>query len=288
MGTLNSEVVAEQVYEAIRHCATHLRADVLDAVTRALETEASPRGRRVLESVVENAAIAAADGVPLCQDTGSVWVDLEVGPDQVVPGNIFTGVDEAVARAYADGRLRYSIVKDALVDRVNTNTNAPAFCELHLREKPGATLTVMLKGGGSDNASLVSMMTPGAGHQGIIQTVTDWVRLKAANACPPLVLGIGVGGTFDTVVHLAKMALLRPVGIPNPNPEMAAFEAELLASVNELGIGPAGLGGATTALGVAVNTAPCHIAALPLAVNMGCIATRSVTVELVGGAEIHG
>ena len=277
---MTAEGVARAVYEAIRHCATHLRADVLDAVQRAAARETDERALSVLNSVLENAAIAAREGLPLCQDTGSVWVSVEAGPDQQIPGTLFAGVDDAVARAYSDGRLRYSIVADALVDRRNTDTNTPAFCELHLRKEPGATLSVMLKGGGSDNASLLTMLTPGVGRDGVLEAVINQVHAKAANACPPLVVGIGIGGTFDTVAHLAKRALLRPVGTLNPNPMVAAFESEVLTAVNATGIGPAALGGHTTALGVAIETAPCHIAALPVAINMGCIALRSTTIEL--------
>ncbi len=282
---LNADTVAACAYDAIRHCATHLRPDMLAAVREALIRETSPRARSVLQSVIDNAAIAANDGVPLCQDTGSVWIDVEIGPDQCLPGDLFSNIDAAVARAYDEGRLRYSIVADALVDRRNTETNAPAFCEIHLRPEPGARLSVMLKGGGSDNASRVAMLVPGVGRAGILETVVSWVRQKAANACPPLFIGIGVGGTFDTVAHLAKTALLRPIGTPNADREVAAFEQELLAAVNATGIGPAALGGDTTALGVAINTAPCHIAALPMAINMGCIALRSASIELTEAAN---
>ena len=279
---LDAETVGEAVYDAIRQCAVTLRPDFRKAVEAARE-EAAPESREagVLDRILENARIGATDGVPICQDTGSVWVCLEVGESLAVPGNIFSRVNDAVARAYTDGRLRMSLVRDALFDRANTGDNTPAFCELKLVPGDSATLHVLLKGGGSDNASRVVMLPPGAGADSVRRVVLDCVREKAANACPPLVIGLGVGATFDKVAGLAKHALLREVGSSAARAEAAAFEEELLAEVNALGIGPAALGGAPTALAVHLETAPCHIAALPVAVNMGCCAMRSASVQLV-------
>ena len=279
---LDAETVGEAVYDAIRQCAVTLRPDFQKAVEAARE-EAAPESREagVLDRILENARIGATDGVPICQDTGSVWVCLEVGESLAVPGNIFSRVNDAVARAYTDGRLRMSLVRDALFDRANTGDNTPAFCELKLVPGDSATLHVLLKGGGSDNASRVVMLPPGAGADSVRRVVLDCVREKAANACPPLVIGLGVGATFDKVAGLAKHALLREVGSSAASAEAAAFEEELLAEVNALGIGPAALGGAPTALAVHLETAPCHIAALPVAVNMGCCAMRSASVQLV-------
>ena len=279
---LDAETVGEAVYDAIRQCAVTLRPDFRKAVEAARE-EAAPESREagVLDRILENARIGATDGVPICQDTGSVWVCLEVGESLAVPGNIFSRVNDAVARAYTDGRLRMSLVRDALFDRANTGDNTPAFCELKLVPGDSATLHVLLKGGGSDNASRVVMLPPGAGADSVRRVVLDCVREKAANACPPLVIGLGVGATFDKVAGLAKHALLREVGSSAASAEAAAFEEELLAEVNALGIGPAALGGAPTALAVHLETAPCHIAALPVAVNMGCCAMRSASVKLI-------
>ena len=279
---LDAETVGEAVYDAIRQCAVTLRPDFRKAVEAARE-EAAPESREagVLDRILENARIGATDGVPICQDTGSVWVCLEVGESLAVPGNIFSRVNDAVARAYTDGRLRMSLVRDALFDRANTGDNTPAFCELKLVPGDSATLHVLLKGGGSDNASRVVMLPPGAGADSVRRVVLDCVREKAANACPPLVIGLGVGATFDKVAGLAKHALLREVGSSAASAEAAAFEEELLAEVNALGIGPAALGGAPTALAVHLETAPGHIAALPVAVNMGCCAMRSASVQLV-------
>ena len=274
--------VADAVYAAIPKLACVLPADIEAGLAVARELEDNPRGRAVLDQLIENAAIAAEDRVPICQDTGTVWVSLEIGPDVAVRGDVFADVDDAVARAYDEARLRKSVVRDAVLDRANTGDNTPAFCDVHPVDEPGAArLHVMLKGGGSDNASRVVMLVPGAGKQGIVDELVRCVREKGANACPPLVIGLGVGATFDKVAGLAKHALLREVGSSAASAEAAAFEEELLAEVNALGIGPAALGGAPTALAVHLETAPCHIAALPVAVNMGCCAMRSASVQLV-------
>lgn len=283
---LCAQTVADAVYDAILECATHLRPDVLEAVEMAQNRESEGRAKRILGQIAENARIADKDRVPICQDTGSVWICLEAGYELSVPGDVFSLVDDAVSRAYHDGALRMSIVKDALFDRENTRDNTPAFCEIKLVPGRGATLHVMLKGGGSDNASRVVMLPPGAGREGIRQVVLDCVRDKAANACPPLIIGVGVGSTFDKVAGLAKHALLRPIGSPAASNDHEAFEAELLSDINALGIGPGALGGATTALAVHVETAPCHIAALPLAINMGCCAMRSQSIVLTDGKEV--
>lgn len=279
-----SDGVARAVYDAIRECATTLRPDFLAAIEQArdaaLAEDANSRAASVLDSIVRNASIGKSDSVPICQDTGTVWVCLEAGEDTVVPGDIFSKVNEAVARAYEDGKLRMSVVQDALFNRANTGNNTPAFCETRFVRTSGAKLHVMLKGGGSDNASRVAMLPPGAGKNGIVDAVVECVREKAANACPPLILGVGVGGTFDKVAGLAKHALLRKVGAPALSAEAAAFEQELLFAVNATGIGPAALGGFPTAIAVHLETAPCHIAALPIAINMGCCAMRSSSIEL--------
>ena len=285
---ITAKVVAEAVYDAVRACATTLRPDVAAGIEASRSAEESPRAKRVLDQLLANARIADADGVPLCQDTGTVWVCLEAGTELAIPGNVFSLVDEAIARAYENGRLRMSVVRDALFNRTNTRTNTPAFCEIRLIEGSGARLHVMLKGGGSDNASRLVMLAPGEGREGIKREVLACVREKAANACPPLIIGIGIGATFDKVAGLAKHALLREVGSPAQSSEAAAFEAELLEEINALGIGPAALGGIATALAVHLETAPCHIAALPLAINMGCCAMRSASIDLAEFAAREG
>lgn len=285
---ITSNRVAHAVYACIRECAATLRADCFDAVQQAydaaLEKDGSSRESSVLRCIVRNAMIGRNEGMPICQDTGSVWVRLEVGEELAVPGDVFAGVPMAVERAYVEGHLRMSMVKDALFDRANTQNNTPAFTEVRFVPGAGCRLSVMLKGGGSDNASRLVMLPPSAGREGVKAEVLACVREKAANACPPLLVGVGVGGTFDKVAGLAKAALLREVGSPAQGEEAAAFERELLDAVNATGIGPGALGGTVTALAVHLNTAPCHIAALPVAVNMGCCAMRSATVELVDGS----
>ena len=280
--------VADAVYAAIPRLACELPADIEAGIAAARAVEDNPRGRAVLDQLAENARIAREDRVPLCQDTGTVWASLEIGPDVLVAGDVLADVDDAVARAYDEARLRKSVVRDAILDRANTGDNTPAFCDIHPVDEPGAArLHLMLKGGGSDNASRVVMLVPGAGKQGIVDELVRCVREKGANACPPLVIGIGIGGTFDKVASLAKRALMRPVDEPAADPRLRMLEEELLAAVNDTGVGPGGLGGATTALAVRVATAPCHIAALPLAINMGCSAMRRCTIDLAseGGAR---
>lgn len=276
---ITKQAMAKAVYQAIPDIACVLPCDVKRSLVQARKAEGDTRGALVLDQLLENAEIAETDHVPLCQDTGTCWVCLEVGPDALVPGDVFDDVDGAVARAYTEALLRKSVVRDALFDRSNTGDNTPAFTDVHFSEASGCRLHVLLKGGGSDNASRVVMLSPGAGKQGILDEVMDCVRHKAANACPPLVIGIGIGGTFDKVAGMAKTALLRPVGSPAKDERTAAFERELLDMVNATGMGPGALGGKTLALAVHVNTAPCHIAALPLAINMGCSAMRRATFE---------
>ncbi len=279
--SLNATSVAKIVEEMIPIIATSTRSDVIEAISKCQKKESNPRAASILQMMLDNDEIARRDGIAICQDTGSVWVRLEVGSDLNVPSDIFSKVDDAVARAYEKAKLRKSILKDALVDRTNTNDNTPAFCELAFRDSSGATLSVMLKGGGSDNASRLIMLPPGAGYEGICEEVIRCVKEKGSSACPPLILGIGVGSTFDKVAGLAKKALLREVGVSSKNPRVAELEADLFEKVNATGVGPAGLGGDTTALSVAIETAPCHIAALPLAINMGCCAMRSASAQLV-------
>jgi tartrate/fumarate subfamily iron-sulfur-dependent hydro-lyase alpha chain len=281
MQVLSSNTISDALLVSIPRLANVLPPDILDALVAARDRETHERARIVLDQLVQNAQVANEDHVPICQDTGTVWCCLEVGPDIGLNANVLSKVNESVAHAFINSKLRKSVVRDALFDRTNTGNNTPAFCELHLVDEPGvARLHIMLKGGGSDNASRVVMLTPNAGKEGVINAVLECVKEKAANACPPLVIGVGVGTTFDKVGGLAKRALMRPLNEPAEDPRVQEFEEELLEAVNATGIGAGGLGGDTTALGVRVKTAPCHIAALPVAINMGCSAMRRLTVEL--------
>jgi fumarate hydratase subunit alpha len=277
---LQATQIARVVRDAIVETAVTLRPDVLAALERAVTEERSERGRSVLAQLAQNAAVACADCAPLCQDTGTVWVRVELGVDECLEGDLQASLDAAVREAYESAALRMSVVRDALLDRTNSGDNTPAFVDLVQRPGTGATVHVMLKGGGSDNASRVAMLSPADGWNGVREFVLDTVRATATSACPPVIVGLGVGSTFDKVGSLAKRALLRPLGQPAGDARLAGYEAELLAQINATGIGPAGLGGDTTALGVSIVTAPCHIAALPVAVNMGCSAMRSASVEV--------
>lgn len=275
----DARTIAAAVRDAIGIASTSLRPDVYAAMQRALEAEPSPRGRVVLAQLIENAAVAQTDHVPLCQDTGTVWVRVELGVEDRLGGPLQPAIDAAVRDAFFEHALRMSVVRDALFDRTNTGDNTPAFVELVTRPGTGATVHVMLKGGGSDNSSALAMLDPSAGVEGVKEFVLRTVEARAAGACPPLIVGVGVGATFDTVASLAKKALLLTLESDSDG-AAGVLERELLAAVNASGIGPAGLGGRTTALGVKVLTAPCHIAALPVAVNIGCSAMRTATVEV--------
>lgn len=288
---ITPDLVARAVYDGIRESAVTLREDYASCIqdiwkTNYVDTQGainnSSREAQVLSDILENAEIAQSRNVPLCQDTGSVWVCLEVGTEAPpLPSNVFSLVNEAVANAYTEGGLRMSLVRDALFDRANTENNTPAFCDIHFCPGTGIRLHVLLKGGGSDNASRLVMLAPGAGIEGVKQVVLETVQEKAANACPPLLVGVGVGATFDKVAGLSKLALLRPIGSQAQSSQHAALEAELLSCINDTFIGAAALGGNVTAVAVHLNTAPCHIAALPVAVNMGCCAQRSFTTTLI-------
>ena len=285
------QVTRDQVHDAIDQAipriACRLPRDVYAAIAKARRSDKSPRGAHVLDDLLANAALAASDGVPICQDTGTVWVCLEIGPDVTVSGDVLSEVNSAVAHAYEEARLRRSVVRDAAFNRTNTGDNTPAFCEIRTVEEQGcAKLHIMLKGGGSDNASKVEMLVPGAGHAGIIDTVLKRVREKAANACAPLVVGVGIGATFDKVAGLAKHALMRPVGERAATSEASLLERQLEALIAESEVGAGGLGGPSAALAVHVETAPCHIAALPVAVNMGCSALRRATIDLASGESV--
>lgn len=279
---IGPKAIAEAVREGILRAAWELRPDVRLAMETALRSERSPRGRNVISQMLENARIAESDGAVLCQDTGAVWVWVELGEAEILGGPLQAAVDAAVAAAYREGGLRTSIVRDSLFDRTNTGDNTPASIDVTKRPGSGATVHVVLKGGGSDNASAIRMLPPTAGIEGVREHVLEAIRSKAHSACPPLLVGVGVGGSFDSVAKLSKQALLRPIGQPAECEAQADFEAALLSAINSTGIGPGGFGGDTTALAVHVKTAPSHIASMPVAVNLGCCAIRSVSVDVVG------
>ena len=258
-----------------------LPRDVYDALRAAEETEESPVGREVLGQLVENADIAAADRVPICQDTGYAVFFAEVGQDvHLIGGDFEAAITEGVRRGYGDGYLRKSVAEEPAQARCNTKDNTPAI--IHTSIVPGdkVRITMMAKGGGAENMSSLNMLKPSQGWAGMSQAVVDTVSRAGSNPCPPVIIGVGIGGTIDMVTVLAKKALLRDVGSVHPDPRVAGMEAELLERINALGIGPQGLGGTTTCLAVFIEEMPSHIASMPMAVNVQCHAQRHKTVEL--------
>lgn len=252
-----------------------LPEDVLASLRAAREAEPSPVGKEVLDQILENADIARQEQMPLCQDTGLTVVFLEVGQDvHIIGGSLVEAINEGVRRGYTEGYLRKSVVDYPFSRRINTGDNTPAV--IHTDIVPGDRLkiTVVPKGGGSENMSFLGMLTPALGRQGVVDFVVNAVDKAGANPCPPIIVGVGIGGTIDQTTILAKRALLRKVGEPHPDAEVAALEAEILERVNRLGIGPQGFGGRTTALAVHVETYPCHIASLPVVVNIQCHSAR--------------
>ena len=258
-----------------------LPPDVVAALQAGLEREESPLGREVIETLIKNADIAARERVPLCQDTGLAVVFAEIGQDVRFTGGSFAAaVDAGVAQAWKEGYLRASVAAHPCFDRANTGDNTPAMLHTDLVEGDGVTITVLPKGGGSENMSRLAMLKPADGIAGVIDFVVETVELAGGNPCPPIFLGVGVGGTMDRVALLSKKALLRPAASPNPDERLARIESEILERVNALGIGPGGFGGTVTCLGVALEEDPCHIASLPVAVNIQCNSARRAAGSL--------
>lgn len=275
MREIAAEAVTETVARLCMEANYDLGEDVVAALREALEREESEVGQGILRQILENAAIARQEKIPICQDCGLAIVFLELGQEvHIVGGDLYEAVNEGVRRGYREGYLRKSVVSEPFSARRNTGDNTPAI--IHTRIVPGEHLriTVAPKGGGSENMSRLAMLTPAAGRQGIVDFVLRTVDEAGANPCPPIIVGVGIGGSFERVAYLAKYALLRPLGTPNPDPELAELERELLERVNRLGIGPQGFGGRITALAVHVEAEPCHIASLPAAVNLQCHAAR--------------
>ena len=275
MREISCDEIAQTVARLCMDANFYLGEDVLAALRRAREEEISPIGREILDQILRNAEIAAREKLPLCQDCGLTVVFLELGQDvHIAGGNLYDAINEGVRRGYEEGYLRKSVVDRPFSARVNTKDNTPAV--IHTEVVPGDKLkiTVCPKGGGSENMSYLKMLSPAAGRQGVIDFVVDCVDRSGANPCPPIIVGVGIGGTIDQTTLIAKKALLRPVGQHHPDPEVAELEAEILERVNKLGIGPQGFGGKVTALAVHVETFPCHIASLPVAVNIQCHSAR--------------
>ena len=277
------EITAEAITAAVRDLCVDanrvLPADLEALIQQRAQEEGNGTAQSILCDLCRNLDAAREMAIPICQDTGMAVIFAEVGQDVHICGDFEAAVNEGVRQGYVQGLLRCSVVRDPL-RRGNTEDNTPAI--LHTSLVPGdkLTLTVAPKGFGSENMSRLAMLRPADGVEGVERFVLETVRLAGPNPCPPMVLGVGIGGSFDGVALLAKQALLRPLDEPNPDGYYAALEKKLLAAVNELGIGPQGFGGKTTALGLAIETAPTHVAGLPVAVNVSCHATRRASAEL--------
>ena len=274
MRELDAALLTETVARLCIQANLRLPEDVKERIQAARQEEDWPVARNILDNIMENYSIGGE--VPICQDTGMACVFLEVGQEVHIRGDVTQAVNEGVRRGYEEGYLRKSVVRDPL-NRVNTGDNTPAMITYELVPGDKVTVTVAPKGFGSENMSRIAMLKPSDGAEGVKNFIVDTVEQAGPNPCPPIVVGVGVGGTFDKCALLAKKALLRPLGQPSPLPFYQAMEAELLERINALGIGPQGFGGRTTALAVHIETLPTHIAGLPCAVNINCHVTRHMT-----------
>jgi len=273
MREINAKQITEVVKKLCIDANLYLGEDVLAAFERGEKVEESPVGKEMFQQLKENARIAREEKMPMCQDTGLAVVFVELGQDVHIAGGDFNAaVNEGVRQGYQEGYLRKSACH--CFTRANTKDNTPAI--IHLEMVPGdkVKITVAPKGGGSENMSMVNMLSPSEGMEGLKKRVVEWVKGAGSNPCPPVVVGVGIGGTFEQAALVAKKALLRPLGQKNPDPQLAAMEEDLLTRINNLGIGPQGLGGRITALAVHVGMIPCHIASFPMAVNINCHAHR--------------
>ncbi len=275
MRTLKTDAITEAVSNLFKQANYSLGDDVLAALNKARREEESPAGREAIDAILENARIAAGEKIPLCQDCGAAVVFLEVGQDvHVVGGDLYAAVNEGVRQAYKEGYLRKSIVDRPFSERKNTGDNTPAVIHVDIIPGDKLKITVLPKGGGAENMAKLGMLLPAAGKKGVIDFVVNAVSEAWSNPCPPVIVGVGIGGTAEKAMALAKHALIRKVGEPSPDKETAALEKEILHKVNELGIGPMGYGGRITALAVHVESFPAHITALPVAVNLQCHSAR--------------
>ena len=277
MREISAEAVADTVARLCVQANTCLPRDVTDGIAAARAAEDWPPAREILDRIMENGEIGG--GFPICQDTGMACVFLEVGQELHIAGDLAQAVDEGVRRGYAQGYLRKSVVSDPL-ERVNSGDNTPAMLYTQLVPGDRLAITVAPKGFGSENMSRIAMLKPSDGVEGVKDFIVDTVEQAGPNPCPPIVVGVGIGGTFDKCALLAKKALLRELGTPSPLPFYAELERELLDRINALGIGPQGFGGRTTALAVHIETLPTHIAGLPCAVNINCHVARHATEVL--------
>lgn len=280
MRQLATESLVRPLSELCQRISFELPKDIRRALTEAARKESNLRAQEILQILLANLEVAERDRVPLCQDTGMIVVWAQIGQDLCLEGSLRAAVDQAVAQTCEEARLRPSMLSHPLNRASNTGDNTPAFIHLELVPGDQLTLHVAAKGGGSENMSAVWMMSPSQGREGLIEAVVGRVREAGGRPCPPLVLGLGVGGNFETAPLLAKQALFRSLGDRSPDPVLADLEAEILARVNATGIGPLGLGGDTTALAVHAVAGPCHLATMPVALNMQCHAARHGTLVI--------
>ena len=277
-------IPADKISEAIAQLAIdanyYLPADIYNVLQSGRQTEESPLGREMLDQLLENADIARNEKMPICQDTGMTVIFMDIGQEVHVDGDLWAAVNAGVARGYNEGYLRKSVVDDPLFTRKNTGDNTPAV--LHVSIVPGDRIKIVLapKGFGSENMSAVKMFTPAAGVEGVKKFTLDTVLAAGSNPCPPMVLGMGIGGTLEKAALLAKKALTRAIGQRNSNLDYARLEMDLLELINRTGIGPQGLGGTVTALAVNIEYFPTHIAGMPVVINVSCHATRHAEIEL--------
>ena len=276
MREICADVITQTVKRLCIDANCHLSGDMKTCIEDFYAREDWPQAKEILERIIENYQIADAKNQPVCQDTGVACVFLKIGQDVHIQGDLTDAVNEGVRQGYAEGYLRKSVVRDPL-DRVNTGDNTPAMLYTELAPGENIEVTVAPKGFGSENMSAIAMLRPSDGVEGVKKFVLSVVEQAGPNPCPPVVVGVGIGGTFDKAAYLAKKALLRPVDIRNDRPFYAELEAELLDKINALGIGPQGFGGMTTALAVNIEQYPTHIAGLPVAVNINCHVTRHKT-----------
>lgn len=279
MKNIDAKVIEDTVARLCIEANLRLPPDVINAIERAEKAEPWDGAKRILSLLGDNVRIASEKTLPVCQDTGMACVFVELGQNVHIDGDFEEAVNNGVRRGYGEGYLRKSVVCDPL-RRVNTGDNTPALLTVKLTRGDKMRITVMPKGFGSENMSALKMLKPADGVEGVKNFVLDTVEKAGANPCPPIIVGVGIGGSFDKAACLAKHALLRPVNEPNPDEYYAALERELLDKINALGIGPQGFGGKTTALAVLIEAMPTHVAGLPVAVNISCHATRRASASL--------
>ncbi len=276
MREINAEKITRTVKKLCIDANCHLTGDIKECIKRFHDDEPWPQAKEILERIIENYEISDRNNQPVCQDTGVACVFLKIGQDVHINGDITDAVNEGVRQGYGEGYLRKSVVRDP-IDRVNTGDNTPAMIYFEIAAGDRIEITVAPKGFGSENMSKIAMLRPSDGLQGVKDFVVKTVEEAGPNPCPPIVVGVGIGGTFDKAAYLAKKALLRPVDVPNADSFYAQLEKDLLDEINNLGIGPQGFGGKTTALAVNIEKYPTHIAGLPVAVNINCHVTRHRT-----------